>query len=100
MYVSLGESNMHIFRKQPADHLDYDLDLSEWLSVGDFPVGVTYELDDETIEVTGTEIAEDFVKFWVRGGIDGRTYHFTVNIATQTGREKEVDFKIAVRDIK
>ena len=88
---------MKRFKKQPSDILDYDIDLSEWLSSGDnviaadvtVPSGLT--LDHKTV-------TDDRVKIWLADGVDGTTYKVTTRITTEDGRNKEVDFEIKVRD--
>ena len=88
---------MKRFKKQPSDILDYDIDLSEWLSSGDnvidaivtVPTGLT--LDRKTV-------TDDRVKIWLADGVDGVTYKVTTKITTEDGRSKEVDFEIRVRD--
>lgn len=87
---------MKIFRKQPNDDLDYDIDMSDWLEAGDSIVsGVV--TTPAGIETTGTDISGNIFKVWIRGGTDGETYKFSVLITTQS-RTKEVDFMMVVKD--
>lgn len=103
---------MQTFTKQPSDVLDYDIDMSEWFEdmVGD-------DIQSVVVSASGTGIAPDLVlgpdvlpeyqlidspsvsfKVWVGGGVDGKTYKVTSKIVTGAGREKEIDFKIKVKD--
>lgn len=88
---------MKVFQKQPNDHLDYDIDLSDWLAEGDEVVSVEVEAP-EGIEVTQTSIEPDRVKLWIDGGTTGNSYKLSPLIHTQS-RVKEVDFIIAVVDM-
>lgn len=88
---------MKTFRKQPRDHLDYDIDLSSWLEPGDRIQQVEVEAP-EGIELTSVGYDEDRAKLWIRGGTSGQSYKFSPLIYTDS-REKEVDFLIVVVDM-
>lgn len=90
---------MRKFRKQPNDHLDYDIVFTDWLSDGDIVTGATFSITPNTLQLTGTEISSTFVKIWLNNGVDGVDYKITGNITTQLGREKEVELGIKVRDL-
>lgn len=104
---------MKTFEKQPSDVLDYDIDMSEWFEdmVGD-------DIQSVTVTVTGTGVAPDLIlgpdshpqyqlidspsvsfKVWLGEGVNGKTYKVTSRVITGAGREKEVDFKIKVKDV-
>lgn len=85
---------MKTFRKQPKDHLDYDVYLGDWLAPGDEVVDIDVTAPDG-IELTQVGIEPDRVKLWVKGGQAGKSYKFSPLIYTQS-REKEVDFLIVV----
>lgn len=85
---------MKIWRKQPSDHLDYDLLLKDWLAEGDEVVSVVADAPPG-IDITQVGIESDRVKLWIRGGTTGETYKFSPLIYTQS-RIKEVDFMITV----
>lgn len=89
---------MKVFRKQPNDHIDYDIDFSEWLTGGDIITSVDVTVSPG-IDVTGTEISDTFVKLWIDNGTNGNSYKFSILAYTQQGREKEVDFLMKVRDL-
>lgn len=91
---------MNLFQKQPADQLDYDLDFSEWLADGDTITGTSAVSDVPTeLVILSASVADQTVKIWVSGGLDGSTYKVTATVSTSQGRIKELDFKIRVRDI-
>jgi len=87
---------MNVFMKQPRDHLDYDIDLSNWLSGDDEIVSVDITAP-EGIEVTQTGVEPDRVKIWIKGGTSGEGYKISPLIYTKS-REKEVDLLIIVGD--
>lgn len=89
---------MYTFIKQPNDHLDYDIVLTDWLTEGDTVVSLNVDAPTG-INISLTETSEDRVKIWIEGGTHGQTYKFSPIITTFGGREKEVDFQIVVRDI-
>lgn len=88
---------MKTFRKQPHDHLDYQITAGRWLPEGDEIVSAAL-IQPEGIEVTAINTWPDRVKVWVRGGTSGEIYKLTLRIHTQY-RVKEVDFQIAVVDL-
>lgn len=104
---------MKTFDKQPSDVLDYDVDLSEWFE--DIPGD---DIQSVTVVTTGTGIAPELVlgpdalpefqlidspsvrfKVWIGSGVTGQSYKVTAKVVTGAGREKEIDFKIKVKDI-
>lgn len=88
--------SLKVFTKQPRDHLDYDIDLTEWLPEDDNVQQVTV-ISPDGIELVAYVIQGMTVKLWIRGGTDGETYKFTVLINT-INRVKEVDFLMVVTD--
>lgn len=88
---------MKTFQKQPRDHLDYDLDLSDWLYQDDRIQGVEVTVD-EGIELSRVGHTDTRVKLWIKGGESGQGYKFSVLISTNS-RQKEVDFLIIVVDM-
>lgn len=85
---------MKTFQKQPRDHLDYDLDLSEWLEADDRIQGVDVAAPDG-IEITQTGYTDSRVKLWIKGGTSGQSYKFSALVYTNS-RTKEIDFLIVV----
>lgn len=88
---------MKQFVKQPNDHLDYDIDLSDWLAPGDKVQSVTVDAP-EGIEITQKQFEDARVKLWIKGGVTGQSYKFSPLIYTQS-RVKEVDFMIIVTEM-
>lgn len=87
---------MYTFQKQPAEILDYDINLEDWLD-GD-EVNACTVTAPEGISYDGKNIFTDRVKLWFSGGTDKEQYKITALIVTEMGRTKEVDFKIRVRE--
>lgn len=89
------------FKKQPAEQLDYVIDLSGWLTGGDTiasaqataDTGLT--LGSTFIDDTGTKVTQ-----WISGGADGTNYHVQVLITTKSTppRIKDVDFLIVCQE--
>ncbi|MGP9826898.1 phage fiber-tail adaptor protein [Ectopseudomonas khazarica] len=101
------------FTKQPADVLDYDVDMSQWFagSPGD---------DIERVEIVIASLAEDApaltigpsphpdyvllganpqrFKVWLGGGTQYVDYVVTCRVYTAQDRLKEVEFRVKVRD--
>lgn len=88
---------MKTFRKQPRDHLDYDIDLSDWLEPGDRIQQVDVVAPDG-IELTNVGYSDTRVKLWIRGGTSGQSYKLSPLIYTNS-REKEVELLIVVVDM-
>ena len=102
---------MERFDKQPADVLDFDIDLRRWFKTlpGDEVVSATVEV----VEGDGSLVlgpsphvaavifgdARQMVKIWIGGGTDGQTYKLRALMTTKQDRVKEVDFKLRVREI-
>lgn len=84
--------------KQPADQLDYDIDFTQWITDDDEIDTATATSDDADLVVVSTVISSPIVKVWVNGGIDGTTYKVTTTITTTSGRIKQTEFKIRVRN--
>lgn len=104
---------MDAFIKQPNDVLDYDVDMTSWFagSPGD-------DIQSVAITITGiseavptlligqaphpayTLIGSQPVKFklWLSGGTDFEDYVVTCVVSTEQDRQKEVEFKIKVRN--
>jgi len=99
---------MDSFSKQPDEILDYDVDLTEWVTVGDTVNGTEVSVDGSAyavnhvsagISISITNAATSVPKLWVSGGVDGIVYKISVQVSTNSGRLKEVDFKMKIKDI-
>lgn len=86
------------FTKQPSEVQDYDIDFAPYLtSQNDLAESFTYTTDPG-ITVVGSTLVNSKVKLFLSGGLDGTTYKVTVLLTTVTGRKKEADIRIRVRE--
>lgn len=95
---------MDIFDKQPADVVDINIDLSQYLPSTDSIVNAVPSLQgsNDGALVLGTTTINNTTKIvtqWVSGGTDKQTYHVAVTITSAVGRVKQVDFKVKVKEI-
>lgn len=90
---------MNRYTKQSAEKLDYEIDLTAWLPTGDTVISTTATSSPSglTLGITGETTSNP--KIWLSGGTDGVEYQATVIITTNTGRIKEVDFRLKVVDV-
>lgn len=86
---------MKSFQKQPADHLDYTVDLRRWLPEGDTITAVDTNVPAGLIE-TSLDIYDRETRVWIQGGTDGEVYKVEITVTTAQGRVKEVEFLIVV----
>lgn len=88
------------FQKQPADVLDYDIDLRDWLQGTDDAVqGAIVSVSPEgELQVQEAQVYAQYIKLWLEGGNNRRDYQVTVLVTTAEGRKKEVDFRMRVHD--
>jgi len=90
---------MNLFKKQPADQLDYDLDFSEWLTDDDVITGaIAVSSVPSELVIMSVGVTNKIAKVWLYGGVSGSTYQVTATITTALGRIKEEDFKVRVRE--
>jgi hypothetical protein len=93
------------YSKQPGEKLDYDIDFSEWLPIGDTIQSNTVSVEiapDNTLVVTTPGVISStgkVVKVWVEAGTSGLTYQVNIVATTVGGRVKEVEFKVRVKEI-
>lgn len=86
---------MITFTKDPNAVLDYIIDWTEWLGIGDtiktstwtVPTGLTKDSDSKTT-TTAT--------VWLSGGTAGQEYMVTNSIETISGRKEDRSFNIVV----
>ncbi len=102
---------MERFDKQPADVLDYDIDLRRWFKT--LPTDEVASVTVEVVEGDGVLVvgpaphpgsvifgaAKQQIKVWLGAGTDGVTYKLRVTATTLQDRVKEIDFKIRVREM-
>lgn len=87
------------FNKQPLERLDYDLDFSEWLPLGDAIVSATVTATTGiTAEVPIIDSTHKVVKVWVTGGTTGVTYKVQATVETVAGRITECEIRIKVKE--
>jgi hypothetical protein len=102
---------MERFDKQPADVLDYDIDLRRWFKTlsNDEVVSAAVEVTEGDGALTVGPAphpeavifgdARQQIKVWLGAGTDGVTYKIRVTATTQQDRIKEIDFKLRVREM-
>jgi D-hexose-6-phosphate mutarotase len=90
---------MQKFNKQPADVLDYTIDLTNWMVSGDTVTSTGAVISPAGATVTVTQSDSSQPKVWVSGGAHGSQYKVTATIITNGGRTKEVDFKVVVTEL-
>lgn len=104
---------MTTFTKQPRDVLDYDVDMTSWFAgiPGDDIQKVEVIITSDT-EPTPTLVAGPLphpavvllgsqpvsFKLWLGGGEVYMDYVVTCIVFTEQDRQKEVEFKVKVRD--
>lgn len=105
---------MYTFQKQPSEVLDYDVDMSRWfeLNPGDDIQSVIVFVEaigeDVSTLVLGPDGHPETVlmgavpvrfKVWIGGGTDFVDYVITCRVFTEQDRQKEIEFKVKVRDV-
>lgn len=83
--------------KQSADVLDYDIDYSQWMPVGDH-VQSAVVTAATGLTLDSNFINDPFVKIWISGGASGTNYKVTITMTTQDGRIKQDEFNVRVKD--
>lgn len=89
------------FVQQPADVLDWDIDVSALVEGGDEISSVATAVTpttDPVLEATAFEIADDTVKVWVSGGVAGTAYKIEVTVTTVNGRVKQDELKCKIKE--
>lgn len=90
---------MKKFNKQPADVLDYTVDLTNWMVSGDTVTSTNASITPSGPSIEVTQGASSQPKIWVSGGTNGKQYKVTTTIVTNGGRTKEIDFNVLVTEI-
>ena len=87
------------FNKQPAEVLDYAIDLTQWLASGDYAISYTTTGDAGiTIDSTLITDAGKGIRVWLSGGTSGVKYKIQVLFTTDAGRKKEFEFVVSVKE--
>lgn len=104
---------MTTFTKQPRDVLDYDVDMSGWFAsipgddIEQVQILVSSASEPVPALVVGPTPHPDVVllganpvrfKLWLGGGTEYVDYTVTCIVTTEQDRQKEVEFKVKVRD--
>lgn len=88
-----------IIEKTPDERLDYDTDVSRWISSGDTIDTVETSIEDTaTVTVDDTSITDTRVKVWLTGGVAGESGMLTLLVTTAQGRTKELCYRLRVKD--
>tara|TARA_R110002124_G_scaffold235155_1_gene400544 strand:- start:252 stop:524 length:273 start_codon:yes stop_codon:yes gene_type:complete len=90
---------MNIFSQQPADVLDYGVDLTKWLVSGDTVNQATVKVSPSGLNAVVTQENTSEPKVWLSGGVDDVEYQVTLTVITTGGRTKEFEFKLAVVEL-
>ena len=100
--------------KQPREVLDYDVDLSAWFAsiptddIQSVDISITSYQEEVPTLVLGPAPHQPYIlmgqtpvsfKIWLGGGTDRTEYIVTCVVRTEQDRQKEVEFKIKVRDV-
>lgn len=104
---------METFLKQPRDVLDYDVDMTAWFTgspgddiqsveititsaIEEIPTLVTGPVPHPAYTLMGTEPVS--FKIWLGGGTEFVDYIVTCVVTTEQDRQKEIEFKVKVRN--
>ena len=83
--------------KSAVDRLDYDINYSRWLNVGDSLLNANVTCEDGlTIDSVG--IGSPVVKIWVSGGETGKSYDITITVTTTQGRTLTSSFNMRITE--
>lgn len=87
--------------KQPVEVLDYDVDFTVWVPAPDYILSVASTVKPSgelTIDQTDF-YSGSWVKVWLSGGTDGKTYTIELTATTNDGRVKQTEFIVKVKEI-
>lgn len=105
---------MYTFQKQPNEVLDYDVDMTPWFAgipgddIQSVTITVTAIGEDAPTLVLGPGIHPEYLlmgaepvrfKVWLGGGTEFVDYVVTCVVITEQDRQKEVEFKVKVRNL-
>lgn len=94
------ESGTKTFYKQSDEVLDYDIDLSTWITeTGDTIESVAAKGDDNLLISSYWVASINRLKVWLGHGQNNNSYPFSCLVTTRAGRTKEFDFRLNVRDL-
>ena len=86
--------------QQPVDRLDYDFSCEQWFSEDD---DIIQSVDVNILPSGGSLsvnsfIADKEVKLWIEGGSPGEDYTVEFTITSVTGRKKQDEVRVLIRD--
>ena len=105
---------MYTFQKQPNEVLDYDVNMSAWFSgipgddIQSVAITVTSVAEETPTLVLGPGVHPEYLlmgaepvsfKIWIGGGTEFVDYVVTCVVTTEQDRQKEVEFKVKVRNV-
>ncbi len=88
-------SVMLAFRKNPVDILDYQVNMTSWLTMGDSVLSYTWTVPSPLTLLSQVDVGATSTGF-IGGGLDQERYTVSVEITTAGGRTKIVEFQLAV----
>jgi hypothetical protein len=86
------------FVKEPEALLDYTIDWSDWLAVGDTIASGVFYLLQSGLTIEDEDVAATTHTAWLSGGVDGQIYNVISHVYSTLGREDEKVFDIIVRN--
>lgn len=89
---------MRRFRKDPQARLDYTIDWTSKIQLGDSIVASQWYVDDPEGTLSDYTHNTQTTTVWISGGIDSETYEVTNRITTAEGRIDERTIILQVFD--
>lgn len=105
---------METFVKQPRDVLDYDVDMANWFAgiptdeIENVVITITCDSEDPPVLMAGPGVHPPMAligaspvrfKIWLGDGTPYADYIVTCLVSTEQDRQKEVEFRVKVRDL-
>ena len=89
------------FKQDPQAQLDYKVDWSAWLGVGETITTSSWVLDPGITQGTPAPASHDNTSatIWLSGGVAGTTYNVTNHIATSAGRINDRSISVHIVDL-
>lgn len=89
--------------QQPDDVLDYDIGYEKWFDgQGDTIQSVITNIvpPDGTLNVNSQISGDDVIKLWIQGGTDGEQYTVEITPVMASGRTKQNELIVQIKDYK
>ena len=87
---------MKLPSKLPDEVLDYTLDFTKWLDVGDTITSATGRIEAGDVVLGTVSRTGTTVTFWLSGGTSGRTCEVIIDAVTTGGRTYAVPCTIVI----